>query len=538
MESSNQVQVQDDFLSIGIELIKKKVELEAVTEELESAKYTEAHPNEDLYNTNEDLYNTNDSYIIEEIVNTRPTIQELKTTKTELETQLVDIKTKYIIPSTLEGKQNDMITFNNNLDLYISNKKKIREVKKEIETKMVEILKIMITLNKNMSDIQTDPSTTFKEWDNNFKIYYKKYLEVFNLFDRRETKDLIIKNNNLFRLLTTSNSFIKLDDINHFYKAIIQITFDEIKKNLERILDEQEYTEFKEFEEHRNDPSFGKVTRNKQKSISHLNQQNRVLRENIKTLRVQLENEQRKHAPKTEEFERRIGIETQRLKSRIKELEKIRESSEEEKSKIVEGYEKRLQELEKQIEEKYARQIESLTDKNKSITQMIVEPEDNELQRRIKENELIIEELKEKSKQEKDELKIQIDLLKSYVSKNPEELQNTVEQLQFQRALIEARANGESDDFLSMLIKSADLYGKPEFQDSFDKLLKYQPEEENPEDKFMFAYVFNEIETNKTKYDYLEDFTKQYKIPEQIEQETLLSQIMETSFKSSPQTRL
>ncbi len=104
MESSNQVQDQDDFLSIGIELIKKKVELEAVTEELESAEYTEAHPNEDLYNTN-------DSSIIEEIVNTRPTIQELKTTKTELETQLVDIQKKYIIPSTLEGKQKDMDTF-------------------------------------------------------------------------------------------------------------------------------------------------------------------------------------------------------------------------------------------------------------------------------------------------------------------------------------------------------------------------------------------------------------------------------------------
>ena len=91
----------------------------------------------------------------------------------------------------------------------------------------------------------------------------------------------------------------------------------------------------------------------------------------------------------------------------------------------------------------------------------------------------------------------------------------------------------EENEFLKLVNESADLYGKDEFQASFDKLLKYQPEEK-PEDKFMFAYVFNEIETKN--YDYLEDFLKSRTIPDQPN--SLISQIMETSFKSSPQTRL
>ena len=184
--------------------------------------------------------------------------------------------------------------------------------------------------------------------------------------------------------------------------------------------------------------------------------------------------------------------------------------------------------MEEQIDEKYRTRIDSLISEKSSISAIAS----------IKEEEK--EELKKKSEKEKDELKKQIDELKSYLTKSKDELiskkeefEENVEQLQFQRALIEARANGESDDFLSMLIKSADLYGKPEFQASFDKLLKYQPEEK-PEDKFMFAYVFNEIETKN--YDYLEDFLKSRTIPDQPN--SLISQIMETSFKSSPQTRL
>jgi DNA repair exonuclease SbcCD ATPase subunit len=187
--------------------------------------------------------------------------------------------------------------------------------------------------------------------------------------------------------------------------------------------------------------------------------------------------------------------------------------------------------MEEQIDEKYRTRIDSLISEKSSISAIasIKEEEKEELQKEILE-------LKKKSEKEKDELKKQIDELKSYLTKSKDELiskkeefEENVEQLQFQRALIEARANGESDDFLSMLIKSAYLYGKEEFQASFDKLLKYQPE-----DKFMFAYVFNEIETKN--YDYLEDFLNTRKIPEQPN--TLISQIMETSFKSSPQTRL
>ena len=93
----------------------------------------------------------------------------------------------------------------------------------------------------------------------------------------------------------------------------------------------------------------------------------------------------------------------------------------------------------------------------------------------------------------------------------------------------------EPTGFLKLVIKSADLYGKPEFKVSFEELLQYQPE-----DKFMFKYVFNEIETNKTKYDYLDEFLKaQVKIPEQIEQDKLFPQIMGSlTFKPSPQTHL
>ena len=544
MESSNQV--QDDFLSIGIELIKKKVELEAVTEELESAEYTEAHPNEYIYEAVE-------SEITEEDMTTTPvTIDELKEKQTILRGELVNLQTKYTEKKPSE--YTDINTFNEILDTYILNKENIRVIKKDIETKMDESIKIITILNSHISDTSNIPSKEeIIEWDKNYEEYHKNYNYIDELFDSEKLNELLNENDRLFNLLTQKlYNYTKEGnkiDVKKFYKGIYDKEhIIQLKKSVKSILDmkKDDYrsrndyiSEQKESQQSDAGPvkQRSRIGDKKSKLVQELRKQNEKLSEEIKGLRqdykkleVYSENEHKLYSAQDAEWARRLDLELVTSQDKIKNLEKkIQDFDSTDKNAKKKELEDRLKVMEEQIDEKYRTRIDSLISEKSSISAIAS----------IKEEEK--EELKKKSEKEKDELKKQIDELKSYLTKSKDELiskkeefEENVEQLQFQRALIEARANGESDDFLSMLIKSADLYGKPEFQASFDKLLKYQLEEEKSEDKFMFAYVFNEIETKN--YDYLEDFLKTRTIPDQPN--SLISQIMETSFKSSPQTRL
>ena len=88
------------------------------------------------------------------------------------------------------------------------------------------------------------------------------------------------------------------------------------------------------------------------------------------------------------------------------------------------------------------------------------------------------------------------------------------EEIESELQILESQDSG----FLSLVINAADLYGKDEFKDSFEELLKYQPD-----DKFMFGVVFTKMEGD---YKYLDEFLQNPDIiPEKIYEDALISEI-------------
>ena len=517
--------VGDEFFDASKKYVMKKLELEVLKEQLDSAEYQEAYPNSDniYYKLHGETLSIDSLDEVEEVEDTKVISRKI----TEKEGEISKLKDDYEGKKTSSnGSQSQLILFVDTLDNYIKNKEDLRTIIKDIN----KIVQTAIPLSEKLGEIEAigwkTPQTERekilnlnKNWVPNFSNYQTKIKEIRKLFHKIyehdiHKKSLLTENDNLYIKLSSPKLF-NTDGL--FYKAtydseeIISL-FDGLYNNVFfDIL--KDYHMYNDFVKIKIDPRLSSVTG--KSSIFVYKEENDELRAKVSRLEFKLSQLESSDLPKSREREqlRRISNLTQDEKRRLtqkmnSEIERLRKKND-----------TKVNDLNRQIQELKARSIQT-TDKGAgSIDAANIE----EMNKRLIELTDILD-------------------AKLYELEDAKKLLDTPkENIDSELKMLESKQ--DSNGFLKLVIESADLYeteNKEEFKASFEKLLNYQPKEYNPDDKFMFKYVFNEIETNKPNYDYLDEFLKtQVKIPEQIEQDKLFPQIMGSlTIKPAPQTHL
>ena len=533
MKSSNQV--QDEFLDAGINNIIKKAELEAVTEELEYRETYGGNYTKDAEEQAEELTDEfiNQSKPIEDIKEKMVYAnKELENANKELENAIINYKTLLtLLPSKPTDIQSQVININKILDLYIENKKKIRNIKNEIEKKIVEIEKKIEILNAQMKNpTQVANSEQIDEWKTNYDKYHKLYDEINELF---KNSKFIDENKRLFNFFSENMKEFKiqnqaLNDLN--YKGIYDSdkisSFKLLKENTEKLLNENkgEYTKYNDYindrsedvnEKQKNNDQPIRIIDMKKNKIRELTQEiNRLKKENDGlnlTLNQQITEGENTSARFTEIVAEQF-LKNNKLQEKITELNTILGDTNDQKSITIEELNQKISLLE----------INSSTEKSAFETQV------KDLQNKIKSTETSTE--KNTFETQVKELQDKIKLLEEKSSTEKEKYENKIKEYELTDAELKTKIEENEknlkditkNEFYRLMLKSADLYEKDEFDASLDKLLKYQPINE-----FIFKDVFTSIESDFEKYGYMEDFLKSKEIPEQIYNDSIFTPTLE-----------
>ena len=514
--SSLNVEPDDAFFIAAKNNIIKKLELEELNEELESAKYEQTLKTPEyskIFPPLANIYNkTNQTPTIDDLLKPSVSneeiaarIEEIGKRIKEKETELNTSNQEYNKPDSPNDIQSEIISFNETLDSYLENKKNLMAIKPDIESKMKEAIKtrnvltIQIGEDKNPKKQKTEEQQkkdVNEIWKPNFKIYDEQCKEISNLFN---IKNFLDKNTELYNILNHLPRYI---DKELFHRAIynrhdLSQRFNNLKVHVFQIL--KNYTldndHFMIKLERKGSTFPGNrrgILSNHKKKHDRLEDENKELKRNIDEL--------------TQKFESNVELRLKEItdkleqkQSELTQLKQIQDSSNEEKETKIVGLQAKLAESEKNYQEAMANLKKESNEKNG--------------------------ELMEKMTEEHDNMKKEIERLQALLKTKPEELTDKIktkeEEVQLQQ---------ETNEFLLLVIKAADLYEKDEFKDGFDDLLKYQPD-----DKFMFNYAFSQIEQGD--YKYLDNFLmNQDKIPEKIYEDPLILQIKGTlAFKPASQ---
>lgn len=390
--------------------------------------------------------------------------------------------------------------FDDTLNSYFVNKEKLMRIKTEIDEKMKDAIKFR---DKLTIIIENDRSKTIhyteeqeinvikNEWVPNYKSYYDLHTETFKLFNIDSFLD---ENTRIYLKLKELHLFSYINQ--ELFNKVIYISselfgiFMRLKKNVSNILKDYSY-----FNEHcmlKLDESITKSDNPRPKSKYNGNR-NRVIqlyREDIHKLEDANKELTLALKQSTDIRVKELTDKLEEKEGELSELKKIQENPDEEKQRMVELNQK-LSESEKEI----AR----LKNENESLTG----------------NEELIEQMTE----DQGNLRREIERLTGLLNAKPEELTQQIE-----KKKEEVEEQQETNKFLLLAIKAADLYEKEGFKESFDDLLNYQPD-----DKFMFGYAFSQIEQEKGKYEYMDEFLMNLvKIPDQIYNDQLIPQIKGT----------
>jgi chromosome segregation ATPase len=514
---SNSNAQQDPFFISAKNYVIKKLELEVLKEELESAKYEETLKTPEyskIYPKLENIYKKHKGLTLDDFLTV--SVEEISTNIQQKEAELVELEKEYKRkPSAPDKLQSDIISFNDTLDSYIENKKKIMAIIPVIET---EINKGIPIRNKLVSKIEEyedrtkhkTNETQKNDIETNWVPHYKEYVELHEkISNLLNIKVFLDRNKELYEKL---NQLPKYIDQGLFHKVIynnldLLKLFKRLETNVSEIL--KDYSSDNDFFMQKIDkaaPTSSKIPISKYStnlSIPLHVRDKRILEKRNKELQAMIDDLTTKFDSSVELRVKQISEELETTQGKLSELIKLQESSEEEKQKMVEEMNKKLSES----EQKYQDEMAKLKEKN--------EEENGELIEKMTEDQV--------------KMRKEIERLTGLLNAKPEELKQQIETKQE-----ELKVQQETNEFLLLVINAADLYEKEGFKESFDDLLNYQPD-----DKFMFDYAFSQIEQEKGKYEYLDEFLRiPVKMPYQIYNDQLIPQIKGTlAFRPILQTR-
>lgn len=514
--------VGDVFFDAVKKYVIKKLELEVLKEQLDSAEYQKAYPQSDniYYKLHGETLSIDSLDEVEEVEDTVVISNKI----TEKEGEISELKYEYEKKTGFNGSHSQLILFVDTLDNYIKNKEDLRTIIKNINTIVQTAIPLSVKLGEivaigwNTTQTEREQKNKLKaEWVSNFRNYQNKIKEIRKLFHKIyehdiHKKSLLVENDNLYiklsspKLFNTDGLFYKAtydsEEIISLFKSLYNNVFFDILKD---------YDMYNDFVQIKINPGLSRVPG--KKSIFVLKKENDELRAMVSRLEFKLSQLESSDLPKSGK--------------RIQELRRISNLTQEEKKRLNEKMESKIKELKTKHQadvDELNKEIEQLRSRNTQTTSTqsididVKSTEAQYIEELNKNTEVLTEQLAKKIAELTD--------AKNLLDTPKEKIETELTLLESQEA-----PNG----FLKLVIESADLYEKDGFQKRFEELLNYQPK-----DKFMFKYVFNEIETNKTNYEYLEEFLKnQVKIPKQIEKDHLFPQIMGSlTFKPVPQTHL
>jgi chromosome segregation ATPase len=511
------VEPDDAFFIAAKNYVIKKLELEELKEELESAKYEETLKTSEyskIFPKLENIYKKHKTQTIDDFL-TQVSIEEIGTRIKQKETELNELKKGYDTkPAPLNEIQTKIISFNETLDSYLENKQILMAIKPVIET---EINKGITIRNKLISKIeeygdrnihktkeqqQNDVTTN---WVPHYEEYVKLHEKISNLFN---IEKFLVRNRELYENLNLS----KYIDKELFHRVIytnlhLSKLFKSLKKNVSEIL--KDYSSDNDFFMKKVDKvtlTTGKTSPNPvskyhtNRSIPIYVNDKRTLEKRNKELLDMIAELTMKLDSNVELRVKEITDQLEEKQDELNQLKQIQDSSDEEKETKIAGLEKKIAESKTKYDEEMARLKEEKNKKN--------------------------DELMEKMTEEQQNMKKEIERLQDLLKATPEDLTDKIKTKQE-----EVEKQEETNEFLNLVIESAKTYETDGFKASFDDLLNYQPE-----DNFMFNYAFSQIEQGK--YNYLDEFLRNpVKIPDQIYEDALISQIKGTlAFKPTSQT--
>jgi hypothetical protein len=501
---------QDPFFISAKNYVIKKLELEELKEELESAKYEETMKTSEYSNIfpKENIYKKDKGTSLDKFLK-RVSVEEIATRIQQKEAELIELKKEYEKkPSAPDKLQSEIISFNSTLDSYIQNKKKLMDRIPVIQNKMKEAITFRDVLNEFIKKDEEDEtkhtvesnevSKINKIWIPNYKEYYRLCTEIRDLFPNIQNLRVITK---LYKNLNPLSKYVGESLFNRVIYTRVDLSkrFELLKTHVFEILKGLEV-----HDEHYKmilDPKMPAFPGDKRKLLSNHQATNRRLEKLNKSLINQLSEITMNIDSIVESHVKEIREKLEEKERELNELKEIQEKPDEEKQKLIDELNKQLSESEQKYQEEMAR----LKNENESLTG---NEEPNE-------NARIIENMTE----DQGILRREIERLKGLLNAKPEEL---TQQIETKKEEVEEQQ--ETNKFLLLVINAADLYEKEGFEESFDHLLDYQPD-----DKFMFDYAFSQIEQEKGKYEYLDEFLRNpVKMPDQIYNDQLIPQIKGT----------
>jgi len=487
----------DEFFNVAKKNVIKKLELEVLKDELDSANYQKSYPDidniyyeihEDVLSFDEDPFKKHESP--EDIV------LKIERKKNEI----IQTQEEYKKSALGNDSHSNIILYNDTLDLYIKNKEKLTSIIKKIDSEVQKGIPISDILNGMESTEEPNQQTTDRikfnklksDWEPKFKDYEKINNNIRDLFNQIYDDSLLNENDKLYKKLRD----LKLFNTNGLFNKAIYDS-NELKSLIDRLRDNffvilKDYSGYNEYAKSILYPSNapGKnVIYTYRKESSEL--QKKILR-----LETELSQIKRSQSLPSSRKRRDSLIKLKQLRENDKQrlTDKIRSLQEEKEAEI--------RKLNEKIEELKSRKS---TEESKDTQSHDIE----ELNRRTEE---LIEILDKKISE--------LSRLQKLVN-SPEELDSEIQ-------ILESQDTG----FLRLVIDAADLYGKPEFKDSFNKLLDYRPD-----NKFMFSDVFAKMEQDQGNKELDNFLQKLDKIPEDLFKHQLISDITKKITIPIPQTR-
>jgi hypothetical protein len=504
----------DEFFDAAKKNVIKKLELEELKEELESAEYQEAYP--EVFNIYEDRSDPI-SFDSSEFSSEMP--HEIREKIKKKETEIVATEIEYTKQKNknTDPKYSKIILYNDTLDGYIKNKEKLSSIIKDIDKEVKNGIEIRVKL-ENIKEIEkTLPNETLKEKKNRLETNWKPIFISYEVIRKkiRQIFNSVYEN----KLLDINDQFyIKLSELKPFntyglfYKAIydsndLNLLLDRLLNNVFEIL--KDYTRYNDHVESittSNRYPGGTVHSKYKEEIDNLQAYNLRLNTELSQIKRNLalphsgrrRQDFRRLKEKTPEQKKKL---TEKMDARIKSLQERKDAE--------------IRKLNEEIQELKSKQTTQDTNESKS-TEESNESKSTEESKESKSTESHdIEELNRRT----EEL---IEILDKKIAdlSRLQKLVNSPEELDSELQILESQDTG----FLSLVIDAADLYGKPEekekFKDSFNKLLDY-----HPDNKFMFADVFAKMEQGQGN-EKLDNFLKNLDtIPDDLFKDLLILEI-------------
>jgi hypothetical protein len=509
----------DQFFDAAKKNVIKKLELEVLKEQLESANYKKSYPDIDniYYEVHED------AMIFELLTDSEPVKTEtpeeidLKIKEEEITAKKKEIEESQNEYDKIKGSNKEshskIISYNDTLDLYIKNKENITSIITQIDAEVKEGIKIRDILSgikKSNSSTSTESrrhiSAKFsKTWVPQFEKYQKINETIRDLLVNIYENGLLNKNNELYENLS-ENKIFNTDGL--FYKAICYSDyfislFERLQKNVFEILESYTW-----FNEHFIGIIDGRNTLHS-RVISGLTNENSDLRKQNAILILKSSEKNKSDSRNSE---------------RIRQLSKLNQLTQDEKRRVNE----KLMRLKANFDSKNKKlqgELDKLRSKLRSKTTTSTE-ESKDTESRYTDIEYI-EELNRRTEELIETLEKRLAELARL-----QKLVNSPEELQ----ILESQDTG----FLSLVIDAADVYGKIEekpeekenFKIMFNKLLDYPPD-----NKFMFADVFAKMEQDQGNKELLDNFLQKLdKIPDDLFKNPLISEITKKITIPIPQT--